>query len=204
MNHKVLNVAELYSDSRMLLNNVNGHQEASVDTILNNLKEGINNLKTYWEGADAGVQIQKVVVAYNAMATIGNVLGELAVSASKVAEKYRNIQIANLANLDSFNALSYTAFQRESDYSDQKDTINISNEAEEGKKRIDTANQEISVFIENINKLYNRIMDNWTVGTGRDSAQEAFNNFMQQSKVYREDLNDVSNSITTALKNYTF
>ena len=204
MNHKVISVAELYSDSKMLLNNVNGGQEASVDTILNNLRDGINNLKTYWEGADAGVQIEKVIVAFNAMAQIGNVLASLSVSASQVASKYRNIQIANQANLESFAELSYVPFQMQDDYTDQRDTVNISNEANDGKRKIDIANEEINVFIENINRLYNKIMDNWVAGTGRDDAQAAFTDFIKKSNVYRENLSSVSTSITNALKNYTF
>ena len=48
MKHKVLNVEELYYDSKELLKNVNGGLDASADTIIKNLNEAIINLKNNW------------------------------------------------------------------------------------------------------------------------------------------------------------
>ena len=47
-------------------------------------------------------------------------------------------------------------------------------------------------------------MDNWTSGTGRENAQSAFDKFLSNSNQYKETLNNVSNSITQAIKNYQF
>lgn len=204
MKHKVINVEELYYDSKSLLNNVNGGLEASADTIMKNLNEAIINLKNNWEGADAGVQIQKIVVAYNAMTEIANELAYLSIDSSTVASNYRNIQIINQANFSPLNPLNFTSYQKISDYVDKRDTININDEAKIGKERIDEANKEIVTFIESTRRLYDRIMNNWQIGTGRNRAENAFNEFINNSKVYRESLSEVSNNITRALNNYSF
>jgi hypothetical protein len=47
-------------------------------------------------------------------------------------------------------------------------------------------------------------MENWTVGTGREQAQEAFESFLANSNRYKETLSNVSGSITQALTNYNF
>ena len=47
-------------------------------------------------------------------------------------------------------------------------------------------------------------MDNWTAGTGRDNATQAFDNFLNNSSKYKEILNNVSGSITQAIQNYQF
>ena len=199
MKHKVVNVEDLYRDSEELLRNVNGGLDNGADTIIKNLTAAIENLTANWEGADAGVQIQKIVVAHNAMVDISNALGNLSVDSSKVAINYRNVQIANEANLPHFNNLSYNPCQHKPDYSDNRDTININPDANTGKARLDAAYTEINEFITTINRLYNKIMDNWLIGTGRDSAQEALN-----SNTYRSSLDEVSKNITSALENYTF
>ena len=204
MKHKVLNVEELYHDSKELLKNVNGGLDASADTIIKNLNEAIINLKNNWEGADAGVQIQKVVVAYNAMTDIANALANLSVDSSVVASNYREIQIINQAKFNQLSPLTFTEFQKQSDYVDNRDTININDDANIGKAKIDAANKEIVVFIETIKRLYNKIMDNWQVGTGRDKAANAFNDFLKNSNKYRDSLYEVSENITSALKNYVF
>jgi hypothetical protein len=59
-------------------------------------------------------------------------------------------------------------------------------------------------FIGDVKKYYGQIMDNWTSGTGRDQATEAFDTFLANSGKYKETLNNVSNSITQAIKNYQF
>ena len=55
-----------------------------------------------------------------------------------------------------------------------------------------------------VSKYFNNIMNNWTVGTGRDEAKTAFETFNSQSTQYKETLSSVSSNITTALQNYVF
>ena len=85
-----------------------------------------------------------------------------------------------------------------------RDTINITPQANDGKARLDAANNAIDGFIGSVNTYYEKIMANWTVGTGRDEAREAFDTFLRNSQSYKNTLNDVSNSIATAVKNYNF
>ncbi len=205
MNHKVNSVQNLYDDAVGLFNNVvTGGANTSADTIISNIMAGIDNLKGCWEGKDAGVQIQNLVVVHNGMVEIRNALGSLAVDSSKIASNYRNIQNANGAGLEELGVLNLEERAKTGDYSDTRDTVSITEEANQGKAKIDAANDAMDGFIGDVKKYYGQIMDNWTNGTGRDQATEAFDTFLANSAKYKETLNNVSNSITQALKNYTF
>ena len=62
MNHEVNSVQVLHDDAYALYNNVViGAGEYSADTIIGNLGSGIEILKNFWKGKDAGVQIENVV-----------------------------------------------------------------------------------------------------------------------------------------------
>lgn len=205
MNHKVNSVQNLYDDAVGLFNNVvTGGSNTSADTIISNIMAGIDNLKGCWEGKDAGVQIQNLVVVHNGMVEIRNALGSLAVDSSKIASNYRNIQNANGAGLEELGVLNLEERAKTGDYSDTRDTVSITEEANQGKAKIDAANDAMDGFIGDVKKYYGQIMDNWTNGTGRDQATEAFDTFLANSAKYKETLNNVSNSITQAIKNYTF
>ena len=205
MNHKVNSVQNLYDDAVGLFNNVvTGGANTSADTIISNIMAGIDNLKGCWEGKDAGVQIQNLVVVHNGMVEIRNALGSLAVDSSKIASNYRNIQNANGAGLEELGVLSCEERAKTEDYSDTRDTVSITEEANQGKAKIDAANDAMDGFIGDVKKYYGQIMDNWTNGTGREKATEAFDTFLANSAKYKETLNNVSNSITQAIKNYTF
>ncbi len=205
MNHKVNSVQNLYDDAVGLFNNVvTGGSNTSADTIISNIMAGIDNLKGCWEGKDAGVQIQNLVVVHNGMVEIRNALGSLAVDSSKIASNYRNIQNANGAGLEELGVLNLEERAKTGDYSDTRDTVSITEEANQGKAKIDAANDAMDGFIGDVKKYYGQIMDNWTAGTGREKAQEAFDNFLNNSAKYKEILNNVSGSISQAIKNYQF
>ena len=205
MNHKVQNVQGLYESASTLYRmHVVGGGDASADSILSNLNQGIENLKMNWKGKDAGVQIHNVIIVYNAMVAVRNALAQLAVDSSKVASNYREIQNANGAGLESLSFLSFDAKTILSDYSDMSDTIDINPDVNTGKARIDAANNSIDAFINNVRVVYSEIMNNWTMGTGREAASEAFDSFINSSGNYKQRLSEVSASITTALQNYTF
>ncbi len=205
MNHKVNSVAQLHESAVGLYNNVVvGGANTSADTIIANIMAGINNLKGCWEGKDAGVQIQNLVVVHNAMVEIRNALGALAVDSSKIAANYREIQNANGAGLEQLGALNCDPRFKTEDYTDNRDTVNITQEANNGKQKVDAANDAMDGFVSEVKKYYGQIMDNWTAGTGREKAQEAFDNFLNNSAKYKEILNNVSGSISQAIKNYQF
>ena len=112
-----------------------------------------------------------------------------------------------LQTIEKFKTLGAVSTDTKSklqDYTDDRDTINISQEANNGKAKIDAANNAMPGFIQEVKKYYGQIMENWTAGTGRDAAQGAFDSFLSNSQTYQEKLTDVSNSIATALQNYTF
>ena len=205
MNHKVNSVQTLHDDAYGLFNNVVvGGGDFSADTIISNLAQGIQILKGCWEGKDAGVQIQNIVEVHNAMIGIRNSLGALAVESSKIAANYREIQNSNGAGLESFGPLSCENRTIMEAYSDVRDTVNISPEANNGKAKVDAANGSMDSFISEVKKYYNAIMDNWTMGTGRENAQEAFDTFISNSNKYKETLSNVSSSISTSVQNYSF
>lgn len=205
MNHKVNSVQTLHDDAMALYNNVViGGADTSAETLINNLNSGIQTLKSCWEGKDAGVQIQNVVSVHNALVGIRNALAQLAMDSSKIASNYRDIQNANGAGLETLSVINCDTKTVMEDYSDTRDTINITPEANNGKAKIDAANNSMDGFISEVSKYYNSIMENWTVGTGRDNAVQAFDSFIANSNQYKEILSQVSASIATALQNYTF
>lgn len=205
MNHKVQSVQNLYEDAVALFKRgVMGSEDSSADTIINNLGTAINVLKGCWEGKDAGVQINNIVMVYNGMIEIRNALVSLASDSSKIASNYREIQKSNGAQLDTLTPLVAEERTMLPEYSDTRDTINITPQANEGKAKVDAANGAMDAFISNVKMYYEKIMQNWTAGTGRDKAQNAFSVFVSRSNTYKQTLNSVSTSISNAVSNYNF
>jgi len=203
MNHKVNSVAQLHTDAMALYQNVvAGGADTSAATIIQNLASGIEILKGCWKGKDAGVQIQNVVEVHNAMVKVRNTLEMLCSEATKIASRYRDIQNSNGAGMETLTVLSPSSMGFKEDYTDVSDTISINDEANNGKQKIDNANNNIEGFITDVKKYYGLIMDNWTAGTGRDQAKSAFEEFISKSNQYKETLATVSTSITTAIANY--
>ncbi len=203
MNHKVNSVQALHDDAYGLYNNVViGSANYSAETLIANLSSGIQILKGCWEGKDAGVQIQNIVRVHNAMVAIRNTLGNLCVEASKIAANYRQIQNSNGAGMEVFGTIISEEKAVMEDYSDTRDTINITPDADNGRLKIDAANGAIDNFISEVKKYYTAIMDNWQAGIGRQEAVDAFDAFLSSSNQYKETLSIVSSSIQTALRNY--
>lgn len=202
--HKVKNVEELYLTAKELYDKVVVSGESSAEFILSNINQAVTNLQNNWHGADAGVKIQEVIKVYNEMIIVRNALAHLACDASVVAANYREIQIANGVNFSNFNRLSVTDKTKLDDYSDTQDTIDINPEAEGGRVMLENAANTIDSFISVTNGLYDQIMSNWLVGTGRDSANDAFIDFINNAKRYKDTLNNTCESIKQALVNYSF
>lgn len=199
MNHKVKNVQQLHDSATTLLNSV---VKGTADDILSNLSSGIDNLKNNWKGKDAGVRIQEVISVHNAMVSVRNALAQLAADSSAVAANYREIQNANGAGLGGLSKLTYELKSNIDAYSDTADMVDINDGAKGGKTSIDTAKEAMNTFRNAVTSKYNEIMENWTSGNGRDSAQNAFDSFINNVDQYTQTLNDVSKNITTALTNY--
>lgn len=205
MNHKVASVSDLYVSAKNLFEHgVVNEEISSADTIITNINSGIEILKNCWKGKDAGVQIQNLVVVHNAMVGIRNALGTLSVDASKIASNYREIQNANGAGLEPLVPLAIEPRSILENYVDVADTVSITPDAKNGKVKVDAANGAMDQFISTVQRYYDEIMTNWTIGTGREEAENAFTTFMNHSQEYKETLNSVSTSITTAIQNYEF
>ena len=172
MDHKVVNVQELYDEACRLYNDV---VCGKADTVIDNLNKAITILKNSWEGMDAGVQINNVVDVYNAMAKIRNVLATLAKDSSFVASKYREIQNANRAGYEDLPVLTIGAEKTALEsYSDPRDTISINDEALAGKSLLDSVNGMYDDFKTDASHSHDAIMSNWQAGTGRNNAEAAF------------------------------
>lgn len=205
MNHKVLNVSELYRSAKALYDkSVVGGNDSSADTILNNLSSAIQILKNSWEGKDAGVQINNVVRVYNGMVALRNQLISLSSDTTKIAANYRNIQNVNGAKGEELPVLRGDTRSTMGEYSDTRDTISITSEANNGKSKIDMAKNGLDMFENEVRKNLGDIMQNWRAGSGRDKANELFENFRAEVMRYKSILADVSQSISTAIQNYTF
>ena len=122
---------------------------------------------------------------------------------SKIAADYRDIQNANGAGLEAYATIVADNKSVIPDYVDNADTINISAEANEGKVKIDNASTAMDQFILEAKKYYDSIMQNWTVGPQREEIINKFEAFISNANRYKETLNTVSQSIKTALSNYS-
>ena len=204
MDHKVANVQQLHDDAMYLYNNLVVGGENSADYILNNLSQSVDNLKSNWRGRDAGVRIQEIIEVHNAMVTVRNALAQLSSDSSRVAVNYRNIQIANGAGLDELAVINFDTKSRLTEHTDTADTIDINPQAEVGRNLIDGANNALDTFRVEVKARYDDIMGNWTVGSGRNAAKDAFDSFSANVNKYKETLTEVSSNITKALQNYNF
>ena len=204
MDHKVANVQQLHDDAMYMFNNLVVGGENSADYILNNLSQSVDNLKSNWKGRDAGVRIQEIIEVHNAMVTVRNALAQLSSDSSRVAVNYRNIQIANGAGLDELAVINFDTKSRLTEHTDTADTIDINPQAEVGRNLIDGANNALDTFRVEVKARYDDIMGNWTVGSGRNAAKDAFDSFSANVNKYKETLTEVSSNITKALQNYNF
>lgn len=203
MNHSVTNVQNLYDDARRLYDAYVVGSDASADKVLYNLGEAIENLKEYWKGVDAGVQINSLVSVYNSMVSVRNVLAELAVESTKIASYYREIQRSNSGNkLEALSELSFESKGTMGEYTDNADTISIVPEAAQGRVLVNDSKNVLESFKNGVEGLLEDILDNWTAGAGRDNAVSTFGQFKTDVASYQEILSKVSTSITTALENY--
>ena len=202
MDHKVEDVKKLYEDSTDLYNNVVVKNEASAENMLSDLDAAIKNLKENWKGIDAGGKIQEVINVHNSLVRVRNDLAHLASDSSGVASYYRDIQIANDAHLERLEPLTVSDKTNLDSYTDTEDRIDINEAAETGRDLIDNVRSVFDSFVGKVQEEYQEIMNNWTVGTGRDRANDSFNNFLDNAEAYKTTLRNVSDSITTALKNY--
>ena len=200
MNHKVNDVGQLYEDAKNLYMVVVKDQ---ADSIISDLDSAISTLKNSWKGVDAGVQINNVVDVHNGMASIRNALASLAKDSSTVAANYRDIQRLNSANIEALTPIEVDRVVAPMEpYEDKRDTIDITPEAVNGKSKLDSTNDSYDAFKSAVDRYYNAIMDNWQAGPGRNNAEGAFAEFMSNANKYKQTLEDVSGSITTALRNY--
>lgn len=204
MNHKVLNVSELHRYAKELFDrSVVGSGDSSADMIISNLDEGIQILKNTWKGKDAGVQIQNVVSVYNGMVALRNELSILAASTTKIAADYREIQNMNGVRGESLTTVSADSKTTMDDYSDTRDTVDITAEANNGRMKIEAAKNGLERFEVEVRNSLTEIMNNWQAGSGRDKAVELFDGFQSQVGKYKTVLGEVSQSITTAIQNYS-
>ena len=202
MDHRVNDVQLLYDDAVALYNDVVCNK---ADTIIEDLTKATETLKNCWEGVDAAVQINHVIDVHNAMVKVRNALAGLSRDSSYVASKYREIQNANRAGLQALEPVTVgDAKPMLEAYVDDRDTINITADANQGKTLLDTVNNMYDEFSAEVNRYYSNIMSNWQMGTGRDNAESAFEEFIEGSKKYKAILEGVSQSITEALRNYQF
>lgn len=204
MNHEVKLVGELHESARSLYDNVVVKGDASAETMLEDLNSAVNNLKENWKGADAGLNIQRVIEIHNILVKVRNDLASLACDASKIAANYREIQITNGVDFPELEILTSTDKSPLEEYINTDDTIYIQPEADQGRVNIESVVNSIDTFIANVQQKYDEIMSNWTKGTGREVADESFHSFLENTQKYKNELNNVAESIANALKNYSF
>lgn len=203
MNHKINNVTDLYEDAKRLYNElIISSNDSSADGILAHLNTAIEALKTSWEGKDAGKQINNIIGVYNSIVDVRNRLSRLSANCCEIASNYREIQNNNGGGLPSLQKIEISEKNLINEYTDLRDTISISAEANKGKEMVDAAYSGFDSFLDEVQRLYNKIMDNWASGPGKEDADDAFNQFMSVSNRYKEILSTASLEITNAIKSY--
>lgn len=194
---------ELYATARDLLYDVVMGGPASADSILNDLKMAINNLKENWKGKDAGIRIQQLIDVYNQMIVLRKDIGGFAVDAGNVVLIYSSIQGANGAQGDGFTKLGFDEKTVEQPYSDLSDAVKINSMAAVAKRSIDSACNSLSTFKTNFDNKYLTMAGNWRKGPGRVKAEALYDNLEAKVSNFQSTLMDVSNELDKALKNYS-
>ncbi len=201
MNHNIVNVQLLHDQAKELRDIISAGYGRD---LFNNLSSGVRNLEQNWIGADAAVQIQNVVGVHNALVVLVNALGEFAVESSKVASNYREIQRTNGAtSLEGLSLLTFEPYTNISTNAVSVDTIAINSEATNGREYINSAVENLTKLFEAVSGKYREMIEeNWTQGTGRDSAIEAFNLFSNKYTEFKTALETVAANVKNALINY--
>ena len=198
--HKVNNVTELRNYADQLLQQVVSN---NADSILDNLRQAIENIKANWKGKDAGLRIQEIIKVHNSMVELRNKIAQYAVDTSKVAVAYREAQNAGGANFETLTTLSFDVKTNIPDYSDLTDTIDINPSVEAGKRYVDAANDSMDELVSNFEAKKNEIMSRWIAGPGRDAAEDVYNLLKSSVVQHKQTLTVVSSNISKALQNYT-
>lgn len=202
MDHKIVSMQQFHDDAYSLLTKV---VKVDADNTLKEMADGSENLKNTWKGKDAGVQIMNVITVYNEMSVIRNSLSRIASTCLSIAAKYRSVQIANGANLESFTESKLEEIARLPEYSDNSDTINIVPDAEVGRKHLENAVNNMETLLGLVKEYKDRILNNWQQGgKDRDEAVQVFDEFIGSANRYMQTLTDVANSVKQALVNYQF
>lgn len=198
---KVNNVQQLYDDVCALYNQ---EIETNGRKIINDLVESVDAFKspTGWKGKDAGVQINNTIIAHNSVARVINKVGEIVVDLSKILVQLRAITNANGAKADELVALNYENIVPLEEYSDSSDTIFISDNATIAKEKLEKTKEVMDSFVNAITISKGKIFENWEMGETRELALEAFIEAENTVKQAGATLNEVVESVKTAISNW--
>jgi len=201
MDQSIENLDSLYDSTVNIHSNILGQ---TGEHILEDLYNAINNLKNNWHGRDAGVQIQGLTTVYNEFIDIYNDLQFISVGMSKVCRNYRNIQIAYKTQKEEKNVLTHNEKEHMPNHVDADDRIDINVAVKNSVNMLENAISSYEDFMNKNKMTYNDIINNWTIGYGRDKLLDLYDSFFNREEVYKKGLNTVTNSIRTALDNYVF
>lgn len=200
--HEIKSLNDMYSAGEELLRLAVNSDDVSADSILATLNSGIEILKEDWKGLDAGVQINSVVKAYNAMIDLRNALAKLAVKSMDVVVSYRETQNFNAASGGEFARAQFDSKTKLPEYSDTTDAVKISTNSNNGKTKIDDALNAIAIFTNKVNTEYAKLESNWINGPGRQNLFDDYNDYKSVLVKYQSVLAEVSQNITVAIQNY--
>ena len=202
--HKVNSVQGLFDDAQDLYSNFVVNGDNSADVIIADLKETIKELRMYWNGDDAYLQINDVITVTNGLIVLRNALGKLAQSAGEVANEYREIQISNGAKLGQLGKILSSDLAKENAVDvERAGGIDIDPKAAMARNRLVKIQAKLDAFVNGVKSKVNSIEENWQEGLGREQAKEAFESFYQAyNSTYKPSLERVVSHIETALRNY--
>ena len=201
--HNIKDLDLLYADAKKLANEV--VLEKIDGDILKRINTAINNLREYWRGQDATVQINNLIAVENLVIDNRDIAGNVGVYISMLAKNYRDAQNANAMLLPSFLQLDYKKIvkvQKTSDDSSETYMNNNITNVTNAISSIINSVEQLNTLIENIK---NSILNNWVQeDENRDYALKLFEKFSENSILISKGLNEVVRCINTAIDNYNF
>ena len=202
MDFKVTNLDGAYETLKSL-NNLATTDGISGVTLASTLAGIINNLKAHWIGSDATLHINNLIKVYDALCALVTDVTTVAHNVSIPIVKAKEIREANGGAASdgtvipvydgSFEKISEVLTTEEyyvdptAAPGDYRDLVGLSN--------------DFNTFADKFAYYETELMENWTSGNDRATAESSFTEFNGYVVKYKEYLSDAKDNLKTATSN---
>lgn len=201
--HNIRDLDLLYSDAQKIINGVIGER---LDTsILKSITDAITNIKEYWHGQDATIQVNRLIDTKNLLLDNRDILGNIGVYISMLAKNYRDAQNANGTVLPSFNSLEYKPIAKNQKIESNSQEVYMNNNISNIITILNSIASSIEELNSNVALIRNSIFNNWVKeDENRNYALKMFDKFTENEDIVIKNIDEIIKCITTSIENYNF